>query len=396
MGKPKKKLTVYERRIAKALLKKRLTQVEITYMLSQLRCDPKMALASMRVSDVFSDDKIVPASDEELKEFKLKLDTLDIKTGLNAVDHFKLVKARESILSAVQIYNNPQINFKLEQCLLMLCTGWTYLIQAKMEKESLSISKKDQVQAKSLWEIAREAKDKEWINEAMHNNIKYVIEIRNKIIHSYDEILAEDEIHPKVHACCLNFDKKIKEWFGEKCSISSELKLSLLFAKLEQNDIATAQKYDIPETIKNIEAGISDKIKSNDEYQFRVYLTKHKGTKSNHHMVHNISNDSSEATTVVEKEVPVDSSDKTHPYPPTKVVNEVKKKLKDFSMHMHTKAWKKYQVRGKKGKTNTKKDYCIYHEPSKRYFYSQKWVDRLKSKLSKPQNMQALKDFKEK
>ena len=39
-------------------------------------------------------------------------------------------KARESMLSAVQIYNNPNIQFKSETFIVLSIIAWTYLIHA--------------------------------------------------------------------------------------------------------------------------------------------------------------------------------------------------------------------------------------------------------------------------
>lgn len=39
-------------------------------------------------------------------------------------------KSRESMLAAVQIYNNPNISFKAENFISLAVIGWTYLMHA--------------------------------------------------------------------------------------------------------------------------------------------------------------------------------------------------------------------------------------------------------------------------
>lgn len=39
-------------------------------------------------------------------------------------------KAREAMLAAVQIYNNPQVTFKAESFITLAVIGWTYLLHA--------------------------------------------------------------------------------------------------------------------------------------------------------------------------------------------------------------------------------------------------------------------------
>lgn len=41
-----------------------------------------------------------------------------------------VLKAREAMLSAVQIYNNPLINFKTESFIVLSIIAWTYLLHA--------------------------------------------------------------------------------------------------------------------------------------------------------------------------------------------------------------------------------------------------------------------------
>lgn len=41
-----------------------------------------------------------------------------------------IVKSREAMLSAVQIYNNPQITFKSETYISLAVIAWTYLLHA--------------------------------------------------------------------------------------------------------------------------------------------------------------------------------------------------------------------------------------------------------------------------
>jgi hypothetical protein len=43
-------------------------------------------------------------------------------------------KAREAMLTAVQIYNNPQINFKSELFIVTTVVAWTYLMHAHYRK----------------------------------------------------------------------------------------------------------------------------------------------------------------------------------------------------------------------------------------------------------------------
>src|SRR5215469_9767318 len=46
-------------------------------------------------------------------------------------------KAREAMLSAVQIYNNPLISFKTESFIVLSIIAWTYLLHAHYRSEKV-------------------------------------------------------------------------------------------------------------------------------------------------------------------------------------------------------------------------------------------------------------------
>ena len=46
-------------------------------------------------------------------------------------------KAREAMLAAVQIYNNPQVTFKAESFITLAVIGWTYLLHAFLEARGI-------------------------------------------------------------------------------------------------------------------------------------------------------------------------------------------------------------------------------------------------------------------
>lgn len=41
-----------------------------------------------------------------------------------------IVKSREAMMAAVQLYNNPQITFKTETFITLAVIAWTYLLHA--------------------------------------------------------------------------------------------------------------------------------------------------------------------------------------------------------------------------------------------------------------------------
>ncbi len=48
-----------------------------------------------------------------------------------------LIKSREAMLSAVQIFNNPNIHFKSENFIILANISWIYLLHAYYREQKL-------------------------------------------------------------------------------------------------------------------------------------------------------------------------------------------------------------------------------------------------------------------
>ena len=89
-------------------------------------------------------------------------------------------------------------------------------------------------------------------------------------------------------ACCLNFDQTICELFGETLSLQAELAFALQFTKLNFDQVAIIQKYQIPEHIEALDArlneGLSEEQKNDMAYRFRVVYMMDNASKSQAHI----------------------------------------------------------------------------------------------------------------
>lgn len=59
------------------------------------------------------------------------------KRRVKSVKTELIKKAREAMLAAVQIYNNPQVTFKAESFITLAVIGWTYLLHAFLRSKGI-------------------------------------------------------------------------------------------------------------------------------------------------------------------------------------------------------------------------------------------------------------------
>ncbi len=104
-------LTKEEKPIVKALLAKGWRNQDIQSLVNTGR---EATINSGRITGVKQNNSIVAASEEEIEFFKIRKASYDPKTGLNLYDHERLIRSREAMILAVQVFNSPALRFKFE------------------------------------------------------------------------------------------------------------------------------------------------------------------------------------------------------------------------------------------------------------------------------------------
>lgn len=384
-----------EKRIVKSLLNLGWRNQDIQALVNTGR---EATINSARITEVKSNPAVKPASDKEVTFYIKKKQSYDFKTGLNLYDDERIIRSREAMILAVNVFNNSSLLFKTEVFSVLSNIAWTYLLHEYYEqKKKISITGKD---GRTLLLSQMIERTDAPLTKGMKNNLRDIIEIRNNVEH---KVLSrtDKKFFPKFQACCLNFDKVLCGIFGEKLSLQNELSLALQFAKLSFEQIQTIQDYDIPEHISALDARLNDRLSDEEkddlEYQFRVIYTLESSTKSGAH-IQFIKPDSAEGReihNVLEKHK---ISDDLYPYKPQEVWQSVSERTgKKFTSNNHTQAMYLYGARPKtKSQTpeNTNKKFCVYHKAHKDYTYSQGWIDHLVQAVSNDTEYERIKSYR--
>ncbi|MDG5497457.1 DUF3644 domain-containing protein [Niveispirillum sp. BGYR6] len=387
-------LTDTEKAIVKALLDKGWRNQDIQALVNIGR---DSTINSARVTEVKKDKDILPASDELVEFFKIKKESYSSKTGLNLFDHERLIRAREAMILAVQIFNSPAICFKTEVFSMLSYVAWTYLMHEYYERRGVRIVGKDDRSLLLSQIIDRQDCP---LSKGVKDNLRSLKIIRDNVEH---KMLgrADKKWFSLFQACCLNFDKSIRELFGEKLTLSHDLSFALQFTKFDFEQASTFNSYEIPGYINALDArlieGMTESQIDDLEYQFRVVYTLDSANKSRSHFQF-IQPESAEGKNIRNVLVQHKLADHLYPHKPKDIVDAVKERTgKDFTIHNHTQAWRKLRVRPKKGSLqpeNTNKDYCIYHVAHNDYTFSDSWIRRLVDEVSDECKFMEIKSFK--
>jgi hypothetical protein len=199
----------------------------------------------------------------------------------------------------------------------------------------------------------------------------------------------------------LNFDQTIRKLFGERSGLQDTLALSLQFGKMQLDQLAKLQAFDLTPAIEAIDQAIADGVgldgKEGPAFKFKVSYHLEKATKGESNIVFNKTNPDGKVSNILTQKV---VGDELWPHKPSIVVELVRANTgADFTSHHHQLAWKKFGARPRNNSKNPadcKKDYCHYHSAHNDYTYSDKWVEFLGGIVTEADEFAALRAFQPK
>lgn len=387
-------LTSDEKLIAKALLNKGWRNQDIQALVNIGRV---ATINSGRITEVKKNSRQGVASNEEIQFYLIKKKSYDQRTGLNLFDDERLIRAREAMILAVQIFNSAAYHFKTEVFSVLVHISWTYLLHEFYERKNVNIVGND---GRSLLLSQMIEREDCPLSIGVRNNLRSLKIIRDNVEH---KLLGKGDAKwlGLFQACCLNFDKYLCDLFGEELSLANELSFSIQFSKLNIDQISELHKFEIPQEIEALDARIQESLTEEQladlEYQFRVIYTLDSASKSRSNLQF-VRPDSTEAKEIKNVLVKYTSADHLYPHKPGEICTLVSQQTtQHFNSRNHTQAWKLFEVRPRKGNTqpeNTNKDYCIYHSAHKDYTYSDKWVEKLVEEVNDDEKFNRIKAVK--
>jgi hypothetical protein len=324
-------LTEAEKPIVKALLAKGWRNQDIQALVNIGR---EATVNNARITGVKKDANIPLATDEQVAFFQIKKSSYDLKTGLNFFDNERLVRAREAMVLAVQVFNSPALRFKAEVFTMLAHVAWTYLLHEYYDRRMIEIIGSD---GRSLLLSQMIGRQDCPLSDGMKNNLRALKTLRDNVEH---KLLgrADPKWFGLFQACCLNFDKAICDLFGSRLTLSHDLSFSIQFTKMNHEQLSLLNRYEVPADIDAVDArlieGMSEEQIADLEFQFQVVFTLDNSTKSRAHFqfVHPESAEGKEIRNVLVKNRLADDD---YPHKPSTVASLVRQRTgKDFNQHV--------------------------------------------------------------
>ena len=155
-------------------------------------------------------------------------------------------KAREAMLTAVQIFNNPQVAFKSELFIVTTIIAWTYLLHAHYRTKGIEyrrftagVKRRRFLRTKHgaiyRWSLEECLESPQCpVEEIVKKNLRFFIGIRHEIEHQMTTRI-DDQLSAKFQAAALNFNTYVKKLFGGKYGLDQEQAFSIQFSGVDES-----------------------------------------------------------------------------------------------------------------------------------------------------------------
>jgi hypothetical protein len=308
-----------------------------------------------------------------------------------------LIKSREAMLSAVQIFNNPNIQFKSENFIILANISWMYFLHAYYREKNIEYRYFQQNAKRKKFDKTKKGAFKYWelerclddvncpIDKISKANLKFLIGLRHEIEHQMTTRIDE-YLSARFQACCLNYNEFVKKLFGESYGIDKHLSFSLQFSTISEAHATQLRSFnDLPANIASFINDFDDNLSDEDyndiRYSYRVlYVPKsvnHKGQADK--VIEFLPANSPEAETLNKQYVLIKEREKNK-YLPSKVVKIIKEKgYPKFSITSHTNLWNRLDGKNPKNKFG--------FEVEKVWYWYDSWIDVVEKECQKSGNL---------
>lgn len=195
-------------------------------------------------------------------------------------------KSKEAMLTSVQVFNNPNIQFKSESFIVLAVISWTYLLHAYYRDNKIEYRYFEQQGKRKKFDTTKYGAYKYWELERCLNegespvdkttalNLRFLIGLRHEIEHQMTTKI-DDLLSARFQACCLNYNQYLKSLFPKQEGIDKYLSFSLQFSSLSEKHLEQLNDYqDLPKNIstyiQTFENALPEEEFNDSKFSYRV------------------------------------------------------------------------------------------------------------------------------
>jgi hypothetical protein len=298
-----------------------------------------------------------------------------------------IAKSREAALSAIKIFNDPQLAFKSETYIVLMVIAWTYLLHAYYRGEDVEyryfhqgpkrkVFDRTKQGSYKYWELDRCLSDKKSpVDPDAALNLRFLIGLRHEIEHQMTQDL-DGYLSGRYQACAINYNDHVKRLFGNRHGVDQQMAYSIQFLELSSEQVAGPRpEATIPKGIRayiaDFDGGLTHDEYNSSGYSYRLLFKRKLVNRPNQaDRVIEFIDESSDLAKTIDKEYWVKKEVERPKYRATEVVQKIQDAgYSRFRINPeHVAMWK-----AEDGK-NPGKGYGV--EIQGTWYWYQSWVER--------------------
>lgn len=314
--------------------------------------------------------------------------------------------SKSEALLAVDLYNRPGRERRLEGFVVHMHIAWTYLLHAGFQRSGLDYRYWNARGTRVInvdgepktWDLAECAANRWQPQDPVRKNIEFFIGLRNKIEHRFEEaIVLATAGHAQAHL--INFENELVGEFGPSESIADLLRFPVFlqtFTKHGENAMRMSQQQLPRRTsayLTTFHSGLDADTRDDQRFEFRIRLVPWLASKTEADLAisfvreDELTDDEFEILSRLgRKGTVIVRERKRHDVhlddmKPAEVVAAVAAEVPfEFEMHHFVRAWKHFEVRPPTNDPQsemTDERYATYDRAHKDYLYRPAFVRKL-------------------
>jgi len=193
-----------------------------------------------------------------------------------------VLKSREAALTAIRVFNDPQVSFKSETYIVLMMIAWTYLLHAYYRGRAIEYRYFEQGPKRRIFDRTKHGAYKYWelerclnekhspVDRDTANNLRFLIGLRHEIEHQMTRSL-DSYLSGRYQACALNYNDYLKKLFGKRFGVDQQLAYSIQFMELSLEQLGGQKpEASIPERLRAFVAEFDGTL-THDEYNSPKY-----------------------------------------------------------------------------------------------------------------------------
>jgi hypothetical protein len=265
--------------------------------------------------------------------------------------------------------------------------AWTYLLHAHYRRHSVEYRYYARHGKRRRFERTEDGGFKYWdlskcvtarespLDAPTTKNLQFLIGLRNEITHHMSPEL-DQYVSARYQACCLNYNRYIKELFGDRYGIDQHLSYSLQFQNLSREQLSAPEDVALPPNVRSFIARFDNELSpedlNSDHFAYRMlFVPKLVGKAGQADEVIEFLKPDSEIAKSINRDYFAFKEVERPKYRPSHVVATMQEEgFAHFTITRHTELWQEL------GAKDPAKGFGVMVEGTW-YWYS-RWVDKVR------------------